>query len=419
MTAQATSRDQSCCPISLPEFLRIGLLENPYSEYQKLREQQDLIQMASPDRVGRTFLALGYDVCEAAIKGDNFTSKTIGRSRAASTSPFDAVTFPDSFADVKQHQILELENPAHGKVRGLFEGIFNARAVKELEGNMRQIASAVLDEALEKDSTRIDLAADFARIFPLRVITHVLKINPTSNLISEEDVAILATANGPFPTPEAFSGASSIASRFSSAIFKDSRAGGAFSEWFKKWGEIDPTDPRLLVSNLMFYMIAGFETSSNSICNLFKTMLDHPDTIDQIRIGNINTAHLVREGLRYDSSVQSVVRAVKTAHNFQGIELQQGDIITAVIGSANRDRKKFKNPDLFDPTSGAGYGLAFGAGKHLCHGVHQATLQIKIAIESVFERFKEFSLIPEEPPVRKRVPNLRGFTSFPLRIVTR
>ena len=409
----------STCPISLQEFLNIGLSENPYSEYQKLREERDFIQISSSDRSVRTFLALGYETCEAVIKGENFSSKTIGRLRPTSTSLFDEATFPASFADIRQRQVLDLEGQNHQTIRSFFDGIFNARAARELEGAMRQIAEEILDTALSKDNTRIDLATDFARIFPLRVIAHALRINPIDDLISEQDIATLATANGLLPTPEAFSSASLIASRFTQAIFDNSQSGGPFSEWFKKWAEVDPTDPRLLVSNLMFYMVAGFETSSNAICNLFKAMLDHPDTIDQVRACNISTVNLVREGLRYDPSVQCVVRAVRAAHNFRGVELQPGDIVTAVIGSANRDGRKFKDPDQFDPNSGAGYGLAFGAGKHLCHGVHHALLQIRIAQEVLFDRLKEFSFIPDEPPVRKQVLNLRGFTSFPLQIVTR
>jgi cytochrome P450 len=131
----------------------------------------------------------------------------------------------------------------------------------------------------------------------------------------------------------------------------------------------DAQDGRLsdveLIANLVVLFVAGFETTTNLLGNGIHLGFEHPEILARVREGAITTAAFVEEVLRYDAPVQLTSRHAVADGAMVGQEpLAKGGRVFLLIGAANRDPRRFENPNVFDPTRPDNQSLSFGAGIH-------------------------------------------------------
>ena len=126
----------------------------------------------------------------------------------------------------------------------------------------------------------------------------------------------------------------------------------------------------------------------------------------------------VEEFLRYEAPVQTAVpRFILQETELEGVKLPEGGMIGAVIGAANRDPKRFDQPDLLDLDRPDNQPLTFAPGIHHCLGASVARLEGQVAIGTVVRRFPVIDLLAADPPMREACdlgPNPRGPTSLPV-----
>ena len=101
---------------------------------------------------------------------------------------------------------------------------------------------------------------------------------------------------------------------------------------------------------------------------------------------------------------------------FCGATIARGDIVLAVLASANRDAEIFDDPDRFDITRNPNPHVAFGSGAHYCMGAPFAQMQAETAFVELFKRFPRMSLAaPSDRLPWKQMPILRGLERLPVR----
>ena len=100
----------------------------------------------------------------------------------------------------------------------------------------------------------------------------------------------------------------------------------------------------------------------------------------------------VEEALRYDAPKQRNFRRVKKSHIFQGIQFEKEEMVFQLIGAANHDPRKFRNPDKFDIRRSKNEHLTFGAGIHFCIGAFLARKEAKIVLQTILETMPECRL---------------------------
>ena len=74
--------------------------------------------------------------------------------------------------------------PDHTRLRGLVQKAFTPRVVDSLRGRVAELATTLVDDALERGE--VDLVADFAYALPVRIIAEMLGI-PESDLVMFKD----------------------------------------------------------------------------------------------------------------------------------------------------------------------------------------------------------------------------------------
>jgi cytochrome P450 len=162
-----------------------------------------------------------------------------------------------------------------------------------------------------------------------------------------------------------------------------------------------------IVGLIIQLFFAGFETTEGLIGNMVLALIENPEQESLLRKNHDLIPAAVEETLRYDSSILKQSRVASIDLEILGQKIKKGDYIHFMIGAANRDPKKYKNPDIFDVARPDGGNISFGHGIHFCIGAPLARLEAKIALRQLLERLPSFEIqeplpkFPELLSVRK------------------
>jgi len=161
-----------------------------------------------------------------------------------------------------------------------------------------------------------------------------------------------------------------------------------------------------LVQNLRQLLFAGNETTAKWLAHLFVAYAEHAGVRREIAAerGLIRPAN--DEVMRWQGVVGTLVRRVRGGPvDLAGVRLADGDDVTCVLASANRDPARYADPDRFDIHRSAQPNLGFGVGLHHCLGINLAKLEGEIVIGGFLDRIAEFHVA--EPYSYSSLP-LRG-----------
>jgi cytochrome P450 PksS len=171
-----------------------------------------------------------------------------------------------------------------------------------------------------------------------------------------------------------------------------------------------------LLAMVFVLIIAGHETTVNLIGSGALALLENPDQLRLLRQRPELIKNAIEELLRYTSPVdQATERYARAAVTLHGVTIPQGELVLAVIASANRDAQQFPDPDRLDLTREANKHLAFGLGAHYCVGAPLARLEGQIAIQTLAARLPNLRLADAPDALRWRPGiTVRGLERLPV-----
>jgi cytochrome P450 len=161
-------------------------------------------------------------------------------------------------------------------------------------------------------------------------------------------------------------------------------------------------------------LIAGHETTTSLLSNLVLALIDHPGEWEALRRDSSLVPAAVNEALRYDAPVQGFFRTARTRYAVGDREIPEGERVLLVFGAANRDPRKYPDPDVFRAARNPDDHLAFGGGIHFCLGASLARIEGAAVLSELVRRVRHFELAG--PVERTRNPTLRGARQLPLLI---
>jgi cytochrome P450 len=161
---------------------------------------------------------------------------------------------------------------------------------------------------------------------------------------------------------------------------------------------VDPKQDGVLsdidvIQFVILLLVAGNETTSNLIGNAVSALLDHPEQLDQVIEDPARIPNLIAETLRFEPPLSVGFRNTTRDVELHGVRIPKGKTVAFLIGAANRDERRFEDPDRFDIERDASGHLGFGFGVHYCLGQALARLQAEAALSA---------LIPELHAFRRR-----------------
>lgn len=122
------------------------------------------------------------------------------------------------------------------------------------------------------------------------------------------------------------------------------------------------------------------------------------------------------EALRWESPVQQMFRETSEDISFEGHTIPAESRVMMCFGAANRDPRRWEDPEKFDLSRDPSGHLAFGMGIHRCVGQHAARLQATCLLEQLIPRVERIEVACEQGVRRHHNNALRGWASIPLRL---
>lgn len=183
----------------------------------------------------------------------------------------------------------------------------------------------------------------------------------------------------------------------------------------------DAGDGRLsdeeLLSNLVLLLVAGFETTTNLLGNGLSVLFRHPEVRKSMASGDLPVAGFVEEVLRHDPPVQLTSGiAFADGSVVAGVSITRGAEALLLLGAANRDPRRYPDPDRFDPWRKDSNPLSFGAGAHFCLGSVLARLEATAVFPQLLTRFPDVAPAAGVEPERRDRLVLREFKTLPVTV---
>ncbi len=149
-----------------------------------------------------------------------------------------------------------------------------------------------------------------------------------------------------------------------------------------------------IISFLRLLLPAGLETTYRSSGNLLYLLLTHPEQLEAVRRDRDLIPAAIEEGIRFETPLVLVARNTTRDVEMHGKTIPEGAAITLCMGSANRDEKRWADPDRFDIHRPRRAHISFAGGIHSCLGMHLARVETKAMLNSLFDRVTDLSLEP-------------------------
>jgi unspecific monooxygenase len=322
----------------------------------------------------------------------------------------------EPFHTLNDSGLLDLEPPAHTRVRRLVSSAFTPRRVAQLRPYVERLAGELVDGLLADGGG--DLVAQLAEPLPVAVIAELLGVPEADRHLLRPWSAAIVGMYELNPTQDAAARAVRAAGEFSAYL------ADLIAERRKHPGDDlvtalvaarDEEDGTLgeqeMISTCALLLNAGHEATVHTASGGWWHLLNHPDQLAALRADPSLLPSAVEELMRYDTPLQLFERWVLDDIEVAGVPLPRGSEVACLFGSANRDPAVFADPERLDLTRTDNPHISFGAGIHYCLGAPLARTELTASFGALLARAPG-TLRAAAEPRRRPGAVIRGFTEF-------
>ncbi|MFB8219824.1 cytochrome P450 [Streptomyces anulatus] len=322
--------------------------------------------------------------------------------------------------------ILGLDAPEHTRYRRLLAGRFTVRRMRQLTDRIERFTADCLD-AMERAGTTADLVEAFARPVPTLVICELLGVPyaDRGRFLGLVEV-IFDQAADAGARDEAYAGLLRYVGELVLAkraeptddLLSDLAApapGPGAGDLAVPGPAASGLDDEELAGIGGLLLAAGIDTTANMLGLGVFALLADPVQLDALRADPDLAGPASEELLRYLGVADPLLRSALEDVEVEGELIRAGETVTVSVQAANRDPRRFPDPDRLDIRRRATGHLSFGHGPHQCLGQQLARVEMTVALPALFARFPALRLAvpPGEVPLRERS-NIYGVVSLPV-----
>jgi cytochrome P450 len=379
----------------------LNFFENPYPAQHALRDAGPVVFLEKWNVYGVARYAEVH-----AVLNDPLTfcsSRGVGLSDFKKDKPWR----PPSL-------ILEADPPAHTRTRAVLSKVLSPSVMKQARDRFAAAAVAKIDELLERRS--FDAIPELAEAYPLSVFPDAmgLKQEGREHLLAYAGVVFNAFGPPNELRRTAIERSAPHQAYVAEQCQRENLAPGGFGAGvhaFVDSGEITEQEAPLLVRSLLS---AGLDTTVNGIGAAVYCLARFPEALRRLRDDPSLARNAFEEALRFESPVQTFFRTTTREVDIDGYSVGEGEKVLMFLGAANRDPRRWENPDWYDVSRRTSGHVAFGSGIHMCVGQLVARLEGELILSALA---RKVAAIQITGPVKRRYNNtLRGLDSLPVTI---
>jgi len=396
---------------------------DPYPHYARLREHTPVFRSAIGNWVVTRF-ADCQEVLRAPHFGKSSDLDATARERLArwGVPAEEAADFLEFFR--RRQSMLTLNPPDHTRLRALVARAFTPNTVEALRPHVVTLCDDLLDVVAELagGGRSVDVMRELAFPLPVAVMGELLGV-PVEDRAQFQGLVRTATAIlEPMSDLEDLRAARaariSMEQYFGQLVGERRRhpADGLLSELIAVSDGSDRLTEDEVIATAVLLFAAGFETTANLIGNGLFALLGHPDELGRLRSSAQDPAAVQRavvELLRWDSPVQLDGRVALRATEVAGQDIAPGEQVMTLLGAANRDPRRFRDPEILDLGRDEGAPMSFGGGIHYCLGAALARLEGQVCFDRLLTRFEDIELGDGGVAHRDSI-TLRGLVRLPV-----
>ena len=361
---------------------------NPFPFYAQLRAEAPVFPVKLLKQ--RAWLITRYDDVLNVLKDERFAKDHRNAMTPEQLKKLPRV--PPMFRPL-EYNMLDLDSPDHTRLRGLVHKAFTPRLIEQMRDQIQVLTNELLDRAEPKGG--MDLIADFALPLPLTMIGRILGVPAEDNhKFHRWSNTFLTAANNRnlfvlVPTMMNFMG-------YMKKLIKERRAyarDDLVTALVQTKDGSDQLSEDEILGMIFLLLVAGHETTVNLIGSGSLALLEHPDQLAKLRSEPAHSKTAIEELVRFVCPLEMATeRYTREDITIAETTIPRGELVMAVIGSANRDANYFENPDALDITRKNNKHLGFGHGAHYCLGAPLARLEGQIAISTLVQRMPNLRL---------------------------
>ena len=380
----------------------------PYPFYARLRREEPVCRISAVFL--DAWLVTRYDDAVTVLRDPRISKNIASKMR-----------YIPRFARPLTDHMLGRDPPDHTRLRALVSKAFTPRRIEEMRGRVEAVCGTLLSAL--RPGEPFDLVRDYALPLPLAVISGMLGIPERDrrrfHAIIRGGIAIGAPTRAldvPLSLPYVW-----LLMRYFRKLFAERRAHPG-DDLLTALVQAEEAGDRLSENELMgtsvLLLFAGYETTVNLIASGALALLEHPAQRDRFVGDPAVGASAIEELLRFTSPLEITPPSLAREDIAIGrVTIRKGDLVSAVLGSANRDESQFRDPDALDIAREPNRHLAFGQGIHFCLGAPLARMEGQNPHAMLLRRFPGLRLSRPAASLRwRKLLPLRGLEALPVTV---
>src|SRR5579864_1002919 len=377
------------------DFLSKEIRSNPFPLYHQIRSSSPVLY----DPRAKTWMVFDFDSVKRVLS--------------------DHEAFSSSMFTAKQRNppwFIFFDPPRHTKLRALVMRAFTPRVVANMESRIRDLSRELLDRSIERGE--MDLVENYATPLPMMVIGDILGL-PVADLPrfthwSEVIVKLSYSISGGEEADQAameFLMATAEMQDYVTGLLAERRKSPK-DDLLTKLAEANVAGEGLTDEETLGFfqllLVGGTETTTNMISNAVLCLIENPEQLALLQANPELLPSAIEEVVRHRSSIQWEYRATRHDVELRGQRIPAGQLVLAMIGSANRDPQQFRDPDRFDITRNPNPHIGFGHGIHFCLGAALSRMEGRIALTDFLNRLHGFELASDQPWEPRKALHVHG-----------
>ncbi|WP_182262834.1 cytochrome P450 [Rhodococcus sp. UFZ-B548] len=368
--------ENSLIPNSDIDIFTDEALANPYPLYRELRDIAPLVYLPKYEMYALT----RYEQVRGAL--DDW--ETFSSAKGVGLNP--------AINGAMAGTIINSDPPEHTQLRNVLKERLAPRALAALRPEIQAKADKHIEGLLARGE--FDAVADLARTFPISIVLTMLGFpeEGRDQLLHWGTASFDAMGPANARSEKALPIAGEMFNWLAEVCTADRMLPGGLATTIHEAAARGDIPQEAVVPLMAGYSIPALDTTISAIGSAVWLLAQNPDQWDLVRSDRSLIPNVFNEVLRIESPAQMFARVTTKPYAVDGLELPPGSRVLLLFASANRDERKYPNPDSFDVKRDASDHVAFGYGMHGCPGQGLAKLEGHAVLDALARNVKRFEL---------------------------